>query len=75
MFTIVIVGIIFVNHNDHHHVHDDHDHDDVNHNDHDNHDDHNHDDESYEDGNGVGANETNCTLTFVKSKQRISFAS
>ena len=32
-------------------------------------------DGSYEDDNGVGANETNCPLTFVKSKQRISFES
>ena len=32
-------------------------------------------DGSYEDDNEVGANETNCPLTFVKSKQRISFAS
>ena len=41
----------------------------------DDHDDDDYDDGSYEDDNGVGANETNCPLTFVKSKQRISFAS
>ena len=33
------------------------------------------DEESYEGDNRAGANETNCPLTFVKSKQRISFAS